>query len=240
MKKSLFTVVALLSVSLLAAQEVKFGAKAGLNLSTVKTTVDGDIVPTNLDNKFLVGFHLGGFAELKITDKFAFQPELIFSLQGAKTELDNTISITPFPGVNVTDKYEEKNTLKTSYLNIPLLAKFYATEKLFFVAGPQLGFLLSAKLEGESTSTEITTGLAGGTTTDVTKETFPSEDVKKGYKGVNFALGLGGGYFFTENLFAEARYNLGLSNDYKEEDTADPTPVTYKTSAIQLSVGYRF
>ncbi|RZJ55928.1 MAG: PorT family protein, partial [Flavobacterium sp.] len=32
-----------------------------------------------------------------------------------------------------------------SYLNVPIMAKYYVIEKLSLEAGPQIGFLLSAK-----------------------------------------------------------------------------------------------
>jgi hypothetical protein len=232
----------LLSVSVLSAQEVKFGAKGGLNISTIN--VNDTSLAVQEDSKSAIGFHLGGFAEIKLTDKFALQPELLFSLQGAKSEYTET-DVETFPGGGVvTGTFENKSTVKTSYINLPILAKFYATEKLFFVAGPQFGFLTSAKGSGESTFTETTTGV-GGTTTEVNTITDPTVDIKKNFKGLNVSLGLGGGYFFTENLFAEARYNVGLTNDAKSENDIDLglvsiSTVTAKTNVFQVSVGYRF
>src|SRR5690606_6511134 len=122
------TVLLLLFVTMAAftsnAQEIKFGAKAGLNISNQT----GDIENT----KSLIGFHIGGFAEIKFTEKFAFQPELLYSLQGAKYDFSE-------------EDFTEESTLKLNYLNIPLMFKYYATESLFVEAGPQIGLLLSAK-----------------------------------------------------------------------------------------------
>ncbi|WP_109300839.1 porin family protein [Aquimarina sp. AU474] len=126
MKKFLVFVV-LASVSFVAkAQEesIRFGAKAGVNFATVK----GD--SQNVDSR--TGFHVGALAEIPITEKFAFQPELLYSSQGTQ--------------IDVTD-FESKT--KLDYLNIPLMAKYYVAQGLSLQAGPQIGFLLSANAEGE-------------------------------------------------------------------------------------------
>ena len=76
MKKILLTAAAVFALSYANAQDVKFGAKAGLNLSNFT----GDVENTSTK----VGFQVGGFAEIKISEKFAVQPELLYSLQGTK------------------------------------------------------------------------------------------------------------------------------------------------------------
>ncbi len=83
------------------AQQTRFGIKGGLNLSTV---VGGEVENT----KTFVGFHVGGFAEINIVEKFFIQPELLFSAQGTKVD-------GPF----------EDGDIKLNYLNIP--------EMLFFL-----------------------------------------------------------------------------------------------------------
>ncbi|RZJ55926.1 MAG: PorT family protein [Flavobacterium sp.] len=128
MKKIMLTAAAVMAFAFTNAQETKFGVKGGLNL----TNLTGDVEGTSS----LVGFHVGGFAEIKLTDKFAIQPELLFSTQGAKIE------------ETFFDESDEYDT-KLNYLNIPVLAKFYVTEAFSVEAGPQLGVLLSAKSDGE-------------------------------------------------------------------------------------------
>jgi hypothetical protein len=258
MKKSLLSVIALLSVSILFAQGIKFGAKAGINFSTVKFEGPPIVISGNenitekRDSKFTVGFNVGGLLEIGITDKFSFQPELLFSAQGTKLVLDKDV-IRPTPEETGVTKFIIKDiietTIKNNYLNVPLLAKYYATKKIFIIAGPQLGFLLSSISESSGSST-ITGFLAGNSQTMVFFENPMKIDSKvkfevKNFKSFNFSLGLGGGYFFTENIFAEARYNLGLSNDAKPEELdifgekIRIEPI-FKASSIQFSLGYRF
>ncbi|MDQ1167308.1 porin family protein [Flavobacterium sp. SORGH_AS_0622] len=124
MKKIILTAIAVMAFTFTNAQQTRFGVKGGLNLSTV---VGGDVENT----KTFVGFHVGGFAEINIVEKFFIQPELLFSAQGTKVD-------GPF----------EDGDIKLNYLNIPVLAKYYIVDKKFSVeAGPQLGVLLSAKAE---------------------------------------------------------------------------------------------
>jgi opacity protein-like surface antigen len=125
MKKIILAAIAVMAFGYTNAQQTRFGVKGGLNLSTV---VGGDVN----DAKTLVGFHVGGFAEIGIVEKFYIQPELLFSAQGTK------IDGGPF----------EDGDIKLNYLNIPVLAKYYIVDNKFSVeAGPQLGVLLSAKAE---------------------------------------------------------------------------------------------
>lgn len=66
-------------------------------------------------------------AEIKISEKFSLQPELLYSGQGYDTGIDT------------------EGTIALNYLNIPVIAKYYVTKKLSLKAGPQIGFLLSTK-----------------------------------------------------------------------------------------------
>ncbi len=118
----------------LSAQEfVKFGAKAGVNFASL-----GGDDTDDLDMK--TGFHLGLVAEIPFGESFAFQPEVLYSSQGAKTEGSET-----FEGM--TASYEGK--LNMDYINIPLLAKYYVSPNFNIHAGPQLGFLVKSEVEVE-------------------------------------------------------------------------------------------
>lgn len=127
MKKIILSAIAIMAFAFTNAQSTRFGVKGGLNISNI---VGGDIDNT----KSLVGFHVGGLAEIHVVEKFYIQPELLLSAQGAK-----------FDG-----PFGSDGDLKLNYLNIPVLAKYYVVDKKFSVeAGPQLGILLSAKSDGQ-------------------------------------------------------------------------------------------
>ena len=111
--------MAIMSFSSMNAQEVNFGIKAGLNLAGLNGSEDLD------DYDLRTSFHVGAVAEIGISEKFSFQPELLYSSQGAKAEESGF-----------------KATIKLDYLNLPLIAKYYVAEGFSVEAGPQIGFLL--------------------------------------------------------------------------------------------------
>ena len=181
MKKIILSAVAVFAFGFTNAQGVKFGVKAALNVSNLTGDVD--------NASSLVGFQVGGFAEIKLTEKFAIQPELMYSAQGAESDGDK---------------------FKLDYINIPVMAKFYVAKSFSLEAGPQIGFLTSAKIEGE--------------------------DVKDFVSSTDFSANLGAGFDFTENLSAGLRYNFGLTNVYDVEGFDD----SIKNGVFSVSLGYKF
>jgi opacity protein-like surface antigen len=119
MKKIIFAAAAVFAFGMTNAQEARFGAKGALNFATI-TNSEG------AKNK--VGFAIGGFAEIKVSDKFAVQPELMYSLQGAKYD---------------------GGSAELNYINIPVMAKYFVTEEISLQAGPQLGILMSATAKSD-------------------------------------------------------------------------------------------
>jgi Outer membrane protein beta-barrel domain len=133
-KVLLFFVTAMFGIAIINAQ-IAFGAKAGVNFS--------DITGENVDSfDGRTSFHFGAVAEIEISEKFSFQPELLFSSQGSDYSED-------FEG----DDFD--GTVKVNYLNVPLMAKYYVTEGLSIEAGPQIGFLLSATDEYDDEEDDI-------------------------------------------------------------------------------------
>lgn len=198
------------------AQEIKFGAKAGVNLANLV----GDFTD---DSKMLMGFHVGGVAEFAITEDFFVAPELLFSMQGNKFEYEESVTF-----MGMTASVKEEGKLKLSYIAIPVMAKYQVFDGLTLEAGPQIGILMGAKQEYDST-----VSLNG----EVVESESGSEDVKEFMSTMDLGLGLGLGYRMTNGLFFQARYNIGLSN-INDFDGADD--VKQQNSVIQISVGYFF
>ncbi|WP_292948945.1 porin family protein [Olleya sp. UBA1516] len=195
--KKLFTIaaVAVLGMTSVNAQDINFGAKAGVNFATV----GGDV--EDVDAR--TSFHVGVVAEIMISDKFSVQPELMYSSQGFGSEYSDEI-------LGTTVNYEE--TLKLDYINLPVMAKYYVTEGLSLEAGPQIGFLMSADYEFEAS--------AGGDSeseSEDVKDDFKSIDfgfgAGLGYKlenGLNFSarytLGLA-------NIAEDAEEDFSIQNN---------------------------
>lgn len=185
MKKLLvITAISLLGMSnLLSAQNVDFGLKTGLNISNF---TGGDA-----DRNNLIGFHIGGFAEIELSDKFSLQPEVLYSSQGS--EAKNTVKI------------------KVDYLAIPLMAKYYISEKFSLEAGPQMSFLLNDKFEFNN-------------------DAIP--DAETDASSFDFGLNVGVGYNISAHLLAQVRYNYGITTVAENPDI--------KNSVFQFALGYKF
>lgn len=185
MKKNLLlsTIIVLGLLGLMGAQNVDFGLKTGLNISNF---TGGDV-----DRNNLFGFHVGGFAEFKLNEKFSLQPELLYSTQGS--EVENLAKI------------------KVDYLKIPLMIKYYLSENFSIEAGPQASFLVNDKIEFDDSS-------------------IPDADIDA--SSFDFGLNAGLGYNFNTNIFAQVRYNYGITTVGENPDV--------KNSVFQMSLGYKF
>jgi hypothetical protein len=159
MKKILLAaVVTVLGLLNVKAQEIKLGVKAGLNFSSISGNY-------TVKPETVTAFNFGVLAEIPITKKFSFQPEALFSGQGF--------------AIN-------KDVVALNYLNIPLMGKYYVTKGLSLEAGPQIGFLLSAKQE--------------------------SVNVKDSFRSLDYGVNVGVGYKLNNGLNFGVRYNAGLSD----------------------------
>ena len=183
MKKILtLAVLTVLGFTNVNAQKIQFGVKGGLNFANIS----GD---NTKDIGAVTSFNFGVLSEIPISDKFSFQPELVYSGQGY--------------GFN-------DNTIALGYLNVPLMGKYYVAKGFSVEAGPQIGYLFSAKNE--------------------------NIDLKDSFKTVDLGLNFGLGYKLNNGLNFGARYNMGLSNINKADNSSNKNT----NGVLQLSVGYFF
>jgi len=189
-----------------SAQKIKYGSKLGVNIANIIGDETDDL-------NARTSLHAGVIAEIMISDEFSFQPELLYSAQGTKSDYSETLDGVTFHFTSV----------KLEYINVPLLAKYYIVEGLSLEAGPQVGFLITANREFEKTVNEETeTG---------------EEDIIDEIKGIDFGLNFGLGYQLASGIFLDARYNLGLSNinDFEGADE-----LKNQNRVLQISLGYLF
>jgi Outer membrane protein beta-barrel domain len=192
--KKVVLVLAIIAVGFGAQAQVKFGVKAGLNgYNFSGDDTDGENFKTK------IGFNAGGFANIPVGEKFSVQPELIYSVEGAKIS-----------------EGEDRVNYNMNYINIPVLVQFNSASGFYAEAGPQIGFLTSAKAD-----TKI-----GGVSTDT--------DVKEFFKGTNFSAAIGLGYKLSSGLGFGARYNFGLGN-IGEEAGSD-----IKLGGFQVGLSFSF
>ena len=179
------------------AQEIKYGAKAGVNFASQAGA---------RNSKTRTSLHFGAVAEFKFTDVFAIQPELVYSMQGGKqTEED-------FYG-------DYQNIIKTNYLLLPIVAKYYVVDGISIELGPQVGYLLSAKGEHEYPE-----GSYEGDITDY-------------FKRFDFGLTAGVAFDLPIGLFFNIRYYGGLTNIIED---AENTEDSITNDLFTISAGYKF
>jgi hypothetical protein len=187
MKKIVFTVFVLLVFVGVKAQE--FGVKIGLNYSNYHTSDDiSDVTDP------LLRFNAGVFADFELSDRIVLHPELLYSAKGLAV-LDDV------------DGYDYQQ----NYLDIPILFSYRINDELSFNIGPEIGFLLSAKV-------------TDGTNT---------EDIKEFMEGMEYGLDFGFSYRIPMGLVFDARYDLGLSNIFKDFSDDD-----IYNRVFQFSVAY--
>jgi len=218
-----------------ASAQLTVGAKAGLNYSIYGTKIDPE-PEEKPESGSGIGFHVGGFLNYNLSDKIGLRTELLYSARGT-SYTDESTSTTSILGITSTTKTETDGSATASYLELPIMVNFQASEALSFHAGPGLGFLMGYKTKFDSKSTTTTT--TGGSSTTTTSESSGDSDSKEGIRGMEIGLTLGGAYQLENGLSFGLRYWRGLSTF--NEDT-EGGPVTVKTNAnvIQFSVGYAF
>ena|SRR6218665_1564451 len=221
MKKILLTTAAIFAIGFANAQTARFGIKGGLNVSTLTGNIE------NAEAK--IGAHVGGLVEIKIVNRFAIQPELLFSLQGAKNDYSSSFG---------NNRYTNEEKINLSYINVPVMAKFYVIPSLSLEAGPQLGFLVHAERE----FTQVQTN--GNNRSSISR----TVDVKDNLRTLDAGFNLGASYYFTDHMFLTARYTIGLSSiderDYNYDESDDFDDYDYDrgihNGVFQVSFGYRF
>ncbi|KXH84244.1 porin family protein [Chryseobacterium kwangjuense] len=206
-----------------SSSPVTFGVKGGFNASTL-SKYDGNDGYDN-DQKLKPGFNAGIFVNIPVAEKFSVQPELLFNQLGSKTEeINRNFSNSQ------SSKWEYSYKKNLNYLSLPVMVQYNILPQLYVEAGPEFGLLLGGKEKGDLKVTET----SGNTTT--TQETnFSRKIVKDLHNKFNFGIGIGAGYYFTENFGVTARFTAGITDIYKH-NTGDAV----RNNAFQVGVAYKF
>lgn len=161
------------------SQGLDFGFKAGVNFATIN---DASV---SLDNR--TGFHAGLFLALKFNDKFALQPEMLYSQQGADFDLGK---------------------FNLDYVNFPIVMKYYLINGLNVQVGPQFGFVVNdeisfAGIAGDAEAEKFDVGGLVGAGVDLpfglridARYNFGFSNVSKDADGKNSVFSLALGYSF--------------------------------------------
>lgn len=146
-----------------SAQGPVFGAKGGLNISTLATDAPDD-------EKARVGFNLGVFARTMPSAPIGLQVELLYSTRGSKTTYSESILFVDI---------DQEIDFNLNYLELPVLASFRVAEVVDFQIGGYGAYLLSSKIS--------TSGDLGDGEEELDRDDFSSMDFGiAGGVGFNF------------------------------------------------------
>ncbi len=196
-----------------------FGAKAGLNLSTMLLK-DNDGNYSD-DFKKNPGFHVGVTGELPLTEMFSVETGVLLTTKGLKI---NQVVKTPL-GVTT----ETKATMNIFYLDIPFTGKAYfdvGSTKIYGVLGPYIGMGLSGKNKYEITE-------EGNTRTGENNISWGSGE--SDYKRLDFGLTAGSGVEI-KSIQIGLSYSLGLANISNQSVNGSK----FSNRILGISVGYKF
>ena len=196
-----------------------FGIKGGFNLATLVELDQQYIYSINYSNN--PGFHVGVSLDLPFSKFFSFEPALLFTTNGTKYEVSES-------GVT----YSGKANLY--YIDVPLNLKLgikldrRGKNKLFFSAGPYIGYGIMGKKE----ATFETAGQSESTSEDINWGSDADED---NFKHLDYGMCMGAG-FEIGALSLGASYNFGIANISAYQENG----LIAQNRVIQISVGYLF
>lgn len=127
MKTKLLSLFALVLMTQAAMAQFHLGVKAGTNI----TKVDGK----SFKDEFRYGYHLGGFAEIRLGNKLVLQPEVLWNQYATRVDSNfNHVYQNVFNG---------NSNVKLNYLSIPILVNYKLVGNFISLqAGPQFGVLI--------------------------------------------------------------------------------------------------
>ncbi|KFF02156.1 porin family protein [Chryseobacterium luteum] len=161
------------------------------------------------DQKSKIGFNAGVFANIPVAESFSVQPEVLYSQYGSKA--DYTV---------LGNKYS--SSTKLDYIAVPVMFQYNFIPNLYVEAGPEFGFMVSAK-------NKIKNETNGNSST--------SDNYKDDLKTFNFGIGLGAGYYFTDNFGITARYVAGLTDVAKDRPNGSDAT---RNNTFQVGLAYKF
>ncbi|WP_299779499.1 porin family protein [uncultured Formosa sp.] len=212
MKKLIvFTGVLLFALTSVHAQSdskaFQLGVKGGVNFSKLSGDDFDDV-----DSR--TSFNAGLVAEVPISERFSFQPEVFYSGQGfdlLERDQDNVFDT------------NENVEYQLDYIQVPLLLKAYLIKGLSVEAGPQFGFKIHEEFDTEPNSD-------GGDLEIDSDDSY--------VKDFDTSLAFGTSYKFDNGFFLSARYTMGLTSIF--EDNTLFENVDGKNDVWQFGLGYMF
>jgi len=157
-----------------------------------------------------IGFNAGVFANIPIASSFSIQPEVLYSQYGDK--YDQTVLGT---------RYSSSRHL--DYIAVPVMFQYNVIPNLYLEAGPEFGFMVNAKNKAKNETNNETISESG--------------DYKDSLNKFNFGIGIGAGYYFTDNIGITARYVAGLTDIAKDRPNGSDA---IRNNLFQVGLAFKF
>lgn len=170
----------------LFGQSGTLGIKGGINIATLVSKNSGN-------SGAKISYHAGALTRYQFTSQWSIQPEVLYSKQGIRQSLSGS-------------NYD----INLDYINVPLLFQLLIKSGFRVQAGPQIGFLLSAK--------NIYLGV--------------ERDIKSNYKNIDFSFPIGLSWSWPSGFGIDGRWVPGLNEIIVNSGSA-------KNSVFQFGVNYQ-
>ena len=197
-----------------SSSDIRFGAKAGMNVASLSNDEGLD------DQKSKIGFNAGIFANIPIAESFSIQPELLYSQYGSKAVYNER--------ENANNSLKRSYTTNLGYITVPVMFQYNFIPNLYVEAGPEFGFNIVAKEKFEQTSVVNGTTFTTSGTDDIDKDDINT---------FNVGIGLGAGYYFTDNIGVTVRYVAGLTDVAKDRPSGSDA---IRNNVFQVGLAYKF
>lgn len=193
------------------AQDMGLGVKGGFQQSVLWDDPDSEFTTTNR-------FAFGIIFQHALSDRWAFQPELLYSKKGADL-------VDP-------DVFADLNYFRFNldYLEIPLMLVFHGSPDRKIDPVIEIGAVPAVKL-----SSNVDSGTVEGG--------FTRKDKDDSVGNYDLGLAAGVGFEFpvgAQRLILSARYTLGVANIITGSSLSDQTPDPKRNRSLLFSIGTRF
>ncbi len=220
-----------ITISHSAAAQVQWGIRTGGNLSAMLVNTETGYIKV----KLRPGFHIGGTADIRLSDQFYVQPALLFTTKGFKADKDGFAQ----------QIYGADYIQFTSYhIDLPVNLVFkprVGNGRMLLGAGPYISYGVGGRWKAVSQGVGITGNLKfinDFSSTDSSLQgnstTFPY--TKPFDIGVNMLIG----YEFDRHFYFQLNGQLGLRDIDPTYDGLSDETSSLKTVQGGISIGYKF
>lgn len=203
--------------------------KAGYNLSSLSLGEFGEddsysdeygSYESTINQKMLSGYHISALVDFPISDRFSIETGVSFSTRGTEIEYhEMEIDIDPFTGQTDFYEYSSDETVKMTYLELPVTTKYRFpindNVNICAQAGAYLGYALSGSYSYYDDFTDQNV-----------QESFDWEEMNRFDAGATAGVGVEIG-----RLFIGTSYDLGLVS-------VDKLFNIFQNRNLKFSVGY--